>query len=525
MTENLTAQPKSLQPTSGSGTPTNEPLLDKFKPLTDKALREWEYDLAKERVEPYIVDMSKELPEQLPLISINGSCICSVGNISAVCGEAKSRKTFLTSAIVASAMAMPLRTLNNFQNVAKNHNLDVLWVDTEQGVAHVRKVIDRISEMSGAKRCGMVSEVRLTTLALRELAPHERKQMMYDAMRLMHYDLVVIDGIADLQRNTNDLEESDALVTELMALSTLAETHILCVLHTNPGSDKARGHLGSSLQRKAETVIFVHRVGDCSVVEPQFCRNEPFERFAFTISEEGIPELCDLPRAVENRNPVVALLGDLYEGSIERATLVSKLVESMGITEKNAQMKIKRLVDKGELVLDNGLVWVGSGSNKSNRVTGVAPAVTTVTAVINDASTESADNQRSNESNTVTGVSPAVTTVTKASLREPLGSWQSLGLSQHEIPTVATLPRNDAAKTTDNQQSNKSNGVTGVSPAVTTVTAVTNGTSAEHGADGAKDVRGRERGRMKTAEEILELWAANGTDIKRPLPHDEDCPF
>ena len=483
MTENLTAQPKSLQPTSGSGTPTNGPLSDKFKPLTDKALREWEYDLAKERVEPYIVDMSKELPEQLPLISINGSCICSVGNISAVCGEAKSRKTFLTSAIVASAMAMPLRTLNNFQNVAKNHNLDVLWVDTEQGVAHVRKVIDRISEMSGAKRCGMVSEVRLTTLALRELAPHERKQMMYDAMRLMHYDLVVIDGIADLQRNTNDLEESDALVTELMALSTLAETHILCVLHTNPGSDKARGHLGSSLQRKAETVIFVHRVGDCSVVEPQFCRNEPFERFAFTISEEGIPELCDLPRAVENRNPVVALLGDLYGGSIERATLVSKLVESMGITEKNAQMKIKRLVDKGELVLDNGLVWVGSGSNKSNRVTGVAPAVTTVT---------------------------------KASLREPLGSWQSLGLFQHEIPTVAMLPRNDAAKTTDNQASNKSNEVTGVPPAVTTVTTVT---------DDAKDVRGRERGRMKTAEEILELWAANGTDIKRPLPHDEDCPF
>ena len=53
---------------------------------------------------------------------------------------------------------------------------------------------------------------------------------MYDAMMLMHYDLVVIDGIADLQRNTNDLEESDALVTELMALSTIAQTHILCVL-------------------------------------------------------------------------------------------------------------------------------------------------------------------------------------------------------------------------------------------------------------------------------------------------------
>ena len=44
----------------------------KFNPLTtrdvDKALKAMEYDMAKERVEPYIVDMSKELPEVLPLI-------------------------------------------------------------------------------------------------------------------------------------------------------------------------------------------------------------------------------------------------------------------------------------------------------------------------------------------------------------------------------------------------------------------------------------------------------------------------
>lgn len=30
------------------------------------------------------------------------------------------------------------------------------------------------------------------------------------------FDLIVIDGIADLQRNTNNLEESDALVGALI---------------------------------------------------------------------------------------------------------------------------------------------------------------------------------------------------------------------------------------------------------------------------------------------------------------------
>ena len=334
-----------------------------------REVRRLEYDLAEERVKPYMVDMSKELPEPKPLISINGSCVCSRGNISAICGEAKSRKTFLTSALVASAMAVGAKIIDNFRTVDKNPDINTLWVDTEQGEQHVRRVIKRITAMTGAELGGAVAEPRLTTLALRELAPHERKAMIYDALRLRHYDLIVIDGIADLQRNTNDLEESDALVAELMALSTLSNTHIICVLHTNPGSDKARGHLGSSLQRKAESALFVHRVDDCTVVEPQFCRNEPFERFAFTISEQGIPQLCDLPKAMDNRNEVVAIVEDIYGGVIERSTLVTKLMERLKFSKSAAHMRIKRLIDRGLLYLDGDRV-ASATINTINALTG-----------------------------------------------------------------------------------------------------------------------------------------------------------
>ena len=335
-------------------------LPPEYKNLTgaalERAIRNMELDEAEERLKPYIVDMTKELPEVKPIISIDGSCVCSEGNISAICGEAKSRKTFLASALVASAMSYDFTFLKTFRNIAKNGDLVVLWVDTEQGERHVRKVIHRMSEMTGAIRGGAASEPRLITLALRELSPHERKQRLYDALFTMHYDLVVIDGIADLQRNTNDLEESDALVSELMAISTRAQTHILCVLHTNPGSDKARGHLGSSLQRKCESVLFVHRVGDVSVVEPQFCRNEPFERFAFTIDDDGIPMLCDVPGVSDGRHPAVAILEDTFGGAVERATLVNKLIEVRSLKRTTAAMQINRLVDKGLLIAEDNIV-------------------------------------------------------------------------------------------------------------------------------------------------------------------------
>ena len=334
-----------------------------------------EYELIEERLQPYIVDMTKPLPDIEPLISIDGNPVCTRGNISAICGEAKSRKTFLTTALVASAMAIPCNKLDNFSNVSKDMNINVLWVDTEQGEQHVRRVINRITHMTGAEMGGAIVEPRLTTLALRELAPHERKNIIYDAMALRHYDIVVIDGVADLQRNTNDLEESDALVDELMKLSTQAQTHIISVLHTNPGSDKARGHLGSSLQRKCESVLFVHRVGDCTIVEPQFCRNEPFERFAFTVSEEGIPRLAEIPTEPDNRNDVVALLEDASGGSIERATLINKLIEVKGLKKTTAHMRLKRLLDRGILSESNGIVSVVNSPNVVNS-SGVAPQFT-----------------------------------------------------------------------------------------------------------------------------------------------------
>ena len=331
----------------------------KLSHLTNEALlKAAQFNKVEQFISPYIVDMTKELPDEQPLISIDGSCICSRGNISAICGEAKSKKTFLASALVASAMAIPYNGLNNFKNVEKDMNMNVLWVDTEQGERHVRRVIDRISEMTGAKMGGLVSEPRLMTLSLRELSPQERYTMMVETLYHYPFDLVVIDGIADLQRNTNDLEESDALVGALMALSTKTNTHILCVLHTNPGSDKARGHLGSALQRKAESVIYVHRNGACSVVEPQFCRNEPFERFAFAVSEEGIPEICDIPQSenIAINERIVDILNSEYGGVVERMTLRNRVMNTLNLNSDTARMRINRLISRGILEVDDNFV-------------------------------------------------------------------------------------------------------------------------------------------------------------------------
>lgn len=301
--------------------------------------------------EEHAVDLRKEYVEPKPIIEMDGAIIASVGNISAIVGEAKSKKTFLCSAIVGDL----LRSRSDHSRFGINqHRGQVLWIDTEQSELHARKVAQRVINLTQWPTED--NHPLLKMLTLRELDPRERKSILFHAFESYKPHLVVVDGISDLQFNTNDLEESESIVTQLMALSTMWNCHIMCVLHTNPGSDKARGHTGSALQRKSETVLYVRKVGDVSVVEPQFCRNEPFERFAFRVNEEGLPEPCDLPS--ENDGDVVRIMREHFPDGVSRTTLATKIVEVLGLTLNNARVKISRTIRKGLLEDSDGDVFL-----------------------------------------------------------------------------------------------------------------------------------------------------------------------
>ena len=68
---------------------------------------------------------------------------------------------------------------------------------------------------------------------------------------------VIVDGIGDFIPDVNSIEESHELVLELHSLAIRFETVLLLVLHENPDekTQKTRGHLGSQLERKAESNI------------------------------------------------------------------------------------------------------------------------------------------------------------------------------------------------------------------------------------------------------------------------------
>ncbi len=100
--------------------------------------------------------------------------------------------------------------------------------------------------------------------------------------------LVVIDGIRDLMLDINNSTEATKLVGDLMQWTSEQNIHIQTVLHLNKGDDNARGHIGTELNNKAETVLQITKdntLPDRSIVAPAVIRSKPFNKFAFRLKE------------------------------------------------------------------------------------------------------------------------------------------------------------------------------------------------------------------------------------------------
>lgn len=227
------------------------------------------------------------------MLSINGSTIGTLGNFSASTGKAKSKKTFNLSAIVAAALSGKevLRYRAKLPS-AKRH---ILYVDTEQSSFHCHKVLERILMLAGLpdkEDCPF-----LEFIMLREYSPNARKQIIDMALELKsNLGLVIIDGIRDLMYDINSPTESVELINLLMKWSSHYNIHIHTVLHLNKGDENTRGHIGTELNNKAETVLKVTKAidnPDISEVRAMHIRDKEFEPFAFRIDGNALPILID----------------------------------------------------------------------------------------------------------------------------------------------------------------------------------------------------------------------------------------
>ena len=232
-----------------------------------------------------------ETPPQI--IWIDNSTIATLGNFSASTGKAKSKKTFNVSAIVAASLAG--RQILNYRAHLPEGKQQVLYVDTEQSRFHCHNVLERILRLAGLPTT--CDNENLDFICLREYSPSVRIEVIDYALRQgKGYGLVIIDGIRDLMLDINSSGESVEVLNKMMEWSSKYNLHIHCVLHLNKGDNNVRGHIGTEMSNKAETVLVISKSNEnpaISEVHALHIREKEFKPFAFTVDEGGLPVMAE----------------------------------------------------------------------------------------------------------------------------------------------------------------------------------------------------------------------------------------
>lgn len=186
-------------------------------------------------------------------------------------------------------------TLGNFSASFPEEKRGILYIDTEQGRPHCQQVLRRILRLAG------LPEERdpdnLVMLTLRKFPPDMRLAIVDHAIgTIPHLGLVIIDGIRDLLYDINSPKEATDIISRFMQWTDDRQIHIHTILHQNKNDENARGHIGTELNNKAETVMQIEvdkEERSISVVEAIHIRDREFEPFAFRINSETLPELVE----------------------------------------------------------------------------------------------------------------------------------------------------------------------------------------------------------------------------------------
>ena len=245
----------------------------------------------------YKIDVNEVIP--LPQIawslantkSEGEAILGTLGDFGLIIGKAKSRKSFFISIAVSTALGNDV-ILGRFKSYLPPDKNEVIYFDTEQSKYYVQKAVKRI--------CTQIEQPEpknLHAYHLRSLAPSERLKFIEDEIYSNNkIGFVVIDGIKDLVTSINDEGEATMITSKLLKWTEERNIYLVTVLHQNKSDNNARGHIGTELINKAQTVLSVTKAendNNISIVEPLQCRDIEPEIFAFEINEFGIPVIAE----------------------------------------------------------------------------------------------------------------------------------------------------------------------------------------------------------------------------------------
>lgn len=248
-------------------------------------------DILKERK----FDPKKPRPQNQVVISIREKKVAVNASYCVFTGLPKAGKSSFISALIGSAFIMN-PVLNLKINLAKDKRLG--YFDTESSPFDFYNNMERIKYFSnnfGYPR-------QLDAFNVREDSPTMIKSFINEYMKDGKCQVLVIDGLLDLVHSFNDETEAKKLTQWFKKITKVYDCVIVTVLHLGKKDLNSLGHVGSTMDRYANSVLEVTKDKELGVytLSSKFMRSdEDFEPVHIKRYGDGFMEVDHTPRIVE----------------------------------------------------------------------------------------------------------------------------------------------------------------------------------------------------------------------------------
>lgn len=318
------------------------------------------------RLDARLFNLEAPPPNPLPRYLVAGVGISTPGNLTCVSSQAKNGKSSLIAAMMAAAICAEFNDSGRDTlgvTATAPGGLTILQIDTEQSPFDAHQMIRRTLRRAGVE----TSPPFLKPYSLAGFSASETRSaisLLIAAEAVGGLHSVIIDGVADAVNDVNDAAECNAFVAELHDLAIKYNCPIIGVIHENPGQDggKMRGHLGSQLVRKAESIIRLKKTDEVTVVFSDKTRQAPIlekngPRFQWSneaqmhVSVANSGTLRDADSVADLRD----LADEVFEGQrLRYAEACQKIEKARRVGEKAGEKWFTRM-KKAEVIHNAGM--------------------------------------------------------------------------------------------------------------------------------------------------------------------------
>ena len=325
-------------------------ILDEREQAEDAALETFLKELKwqDESIDDCVFDVTKpDIPVSYTY-DWRGVIFSPLGGLTGLNGRPGNGKTMTFSMMIAAALRgeyCGLRCLID--------NATCLYVDTEMEVVNHQRTVRRIYDMVGWPQ--MVKQERFNSIMLREVNDASaRWRKVLKAIWQYKPNMVFLDGMIDIVNDFNDNKECQERIYQCMAVASHYNISVWCLLHLNPGSEKAVGHLGSFLERKATDIFVTSKDEDTQTMKVKHVKQrlKKVEDVHFRVEDDerhyGHPVIVDNPVVIEYepkskcKYPVDTLTSLYWGPDGKRYKDLVKDLNDLGITSNRDITDLRR---------------------------------------------------------------------------------------------------------------------------------------------------------------------------------------